>query len=267
MTAAIRIIRHSLDPIRADIRLASPRQVAVFGTNSKADIKLLNAAGHPHPHISGFAGRFAISQNGPFLENLSKNHNLALRPYGESTDIDIAAVINENRSTHRLNDGWWWIRNGKGKTNSGKTRHPTEDQTSWLLIHVRESASHSYTSAHAGSESTTGPLSGAVDNSEQPTLTASQLMTVAMIFAQYLSSPPRLFPRPFTDTELQLSGLTSPSQRRSEIRQIALKAGFDVDASWLSWMLREENLTYDNLWADKEIRRYLNLSATPADQR
>ena len=263
MTPAIRIIRHSLDSIRADIRLASPGQFAVFGTSPQADIKLLNAGGQPHPHISSFAGRLAISESGPFLENLSKSHDLALRPYGEATDIDLAAVVNNRRSTHRLNDGWWWIRNGRGKTDSGETRHPGEEQTSWLLIHVRGSATQFHVPDGAGPGSGTAPLFGAFDNREQTALTASQLMAVAMIFAQYLSSPPRLFPRPYTDAELKQAGGTNPSQRRSEIRQIAQKAGHNVDATWLSWMLRRDNLTYENLWAAQEIRGHLNLSAAP----
>lgn len=238
--------------------------VATFGTSTLADVVLKDAQGQSPTHVSRQAGRFALSNGEAYVENLSEKHALTYRQWGYGHDLALPPRRNGARRVHTLQPGMWWLKNGESLSESGVMREPADGQVCWLLVEVvqngRASSSASDDLASAGTG--TIPLPASSTRQEAMQLQSAQLMACVHIFHDFMAFPPRVEPATRSNATVQRAIGRDVSQRRSEVRNIAQTYGFGgdaVDAQLLTWLLRKQYLTFEQVHRTVAARETLGI--------
>lgn len=213
----------------------SPGQAATFGRDPKATLStgsqfLSRRAGGIRHHESGLVT----------IENLSTSHELVVRPWGAgaSGDVTIPLRSASTPSVQNLNEGIWWVRNGRmwladQKRFSGR---PTDDETTWLQVTV---PAPEITTVQAPGEGATQQVSS-VDVMSLWELSLTHWETVAAYFSEFLACPPSAEPTVLRNAEASQVAGRNLSARKSEILKAASGHGYrgEFDAELLAWLVR-----------------------------
>lgn len=265
----LRILPHATRHQWRGITVRSGGRAVSFGSSATmSDVKIVDAHGGAATHVSRRAGVLAVRGGQALVQNLSERHALVVRRwgYGDMGDVVLpAARESGSPRVQTLRDGLWWVRNGRSDTRSGAERAPTDAETCWLLVEVREGDAPVGVAPEG--RRVTSPLNDLPPPLGSVSLTEAQLIAFAAIFGQFLASPPSVAPQALSDAELRSASGIDYSQRRSDIRRAAAAVGWvgTVDAAMLAWMLTEKHIGYSTLARSEKVRAELGLIelATP----